>query len=111
MRAGDMPSTATPLLLFGTVSGTLGVLATLDDENFAVLDKLQAEMGKLPSVGNLSNQEYSIHFILDTGRLLMIDQKAKVLDLLMAILWKGLVTCHLNTKLLLPKVWDQLSKN
>jgi DNA damage-binding protein 1 len=57
MRAGDLPTAATPVLLFGTVHGTLGVLATLKDENFAILDKLQVEMGKLPSVGNLSNQE------------------------------------------------------
>ena len=57
MRAGDLPTVASPMLLFGTVDGTLGVLATLSDDNFAVLDKLQKEMGKLPSVGNLSNLE------------------------------------------------------
>jgi hypothetical protein len=54
MKAGDSPLCASPDLLFCTVSGRIGVVATLNSEVFAILEKLQAEMRKLPTVGTLS---------------------------------------------------------
>ena len=58
MKAGDSPLIANPTLLYCTVSGSIGVISTLDDETFATLDALQNVMRKLESVGMLSAEQY-----------------------------------------------------
>lgn len=51
MRAGDIPTVATPLLMYCTVNGALGVIASLTDEVYHILDGLQTQMRLLPSIG------------------------------------------------------------
>lgn len=57
MKAGDSPLIANPILLFCTVSGSIGVISTVDDETFSILDRLQTQMQKLESVGMLRAAE------------------------------------------------------
>ncbi|KAJ3366338.1 DNA damage-binding protein 1 [Kappamyces sp. JEL0680] len=54
MKAGDTPLVAKPRLLYCTVAGSIGVVATLDRATFELLEKLEGEMKKLDSVGFLS---------------------------------------------------------
>lgn len=58
MKAGDSPLIASPTLLYCTVSGSIGVISTLDEDTFAFLESLQNEMRKLESVGMLSAVQF-----------------------------------------------------
>lgn len=54
MKSGDEDLVvAKPTLLFGTLSGSIGVVATLEKKVYKLLDQLQKEMYKLDSAGSL----------------------------------------------------------
>lgn len=44
MRAGDSDSPAIPTLIFGTVNGVIGVIASLGKEDFDFMLKVQAAL-------------------------------------------------------------------
>jgi DNA damage-binding protein 1 len=49
---------ATPQLIFCTVSGSIGVIATLEEETFKVFDALQMAMGNcVKGIGGLDHSE------------------------------------------------------
>ncbi|ACO65083.1 predicted protein [Micromonas commoda] len=59
MRLPDQENADVPTLLFGTVSGVIGVLATLPREQFEFLSALQAALNKTVSgVGGLSHDAW-----------------------------------------------------
>ena len=55
----DHTPIAIPKLLFATINGMIGVLASISDETYAFLRKLEENLRRvIPFVGELSHEEY-----------------------------------------------------
>ncbi|KAJ1977860.1 DNA damage-binding protein 1a [Dimargaris verticillata] len=59
MNLADSHVVAKPTLLYGTVNGALGVIATLDKAQYELLHQLQASLSlSLPSIGHLDHVDW-----------------------------------------------------
>ncbi|KNC73015.1 hypothetical protein SARC_14423, partial [Sphaeroforma arctica JP610] len=59
MRTGDEPpEMVRPNVVFGTVSGMIGVMGSLTEEMYLFLDDLQTRLAEIKGVGGLSHSTW-----------------------------------------------------
>lgn len=58
MKSADEGMVAMPTLLFGTIAGSIGLVAKLSKEVYTILDGLEKEMYKLDTAGSLDPIAY-----------------------------------------------------
>jgi DNA damage-binding protein 1 len=64
MKLPDVEGLNIPTLLFGTINGVIGVIASLPEDKFQFFWKLQQKISQvIKGVGGFSHEEYHTSFI------------------------------------------------